>query len=189
MSAPTPLGQRVWFPYFRSIEGEHDSGYGLFEVGYVDAGRSRIILETRTDVVTIEPPSIGRVQLDHRAGRDEVMIGPAGNKQLWPYWKEVSAASAEIEWSEQPPKVALAPRMPVGPGEVDPHGRADLGGRTRAVPPDWPPQVFDGETAEREACRFIDRGGRSFTGDDRFSKPEPTDPAAAGERQTNVERE
>jgi hypothetical protein len=161
MREPTKLSERAWFVYFKSIAGEHDSGYGLFEVGYVDSAGSRIALNRTTDVVTIEPPRIGRVQLDHHPASDEVMIGPAGNKQLWPFWSEVSGAECKVEWTEHPPKLTFIQCMPRGPGEADPQGRADLRGKTRANPPPW--TALD---------------------------PEPTTPAEAGEGERHhVERE
>ena len=149
MSQSTELGQRVWFPYFRQTKGEHDSGWGLFEVGYVDQHRSRIILETRTDVVTIEPPSIGRVQMDHQPGADEVMIGPAGNKQLSPCWSEVSGAECRVDWSEHPPRFAFVQRLPIQTEEARREyreARGDGWGRPRQKPePTTPAEAGEGE--------------------------------------------
>jgi hypothetical protein len=146
MRQPTELPQRGWMPYVRVLEGAHESGWGLFEVGYVDGNGSRIVLSRKADVVLIEPPGVGKIAIDHDCGSTEVRFGEHDNKGLWPYWLDTKYSTAELGWTEHAPRFAFVQRIandPAGSQEENPPDR---------VP--FRPQVFDGETAAREAQRF-----------------------------------
>jgi len=96
------LADQDWIPYFRNIPGVHESGFGLFEVGYVGALGSVMVVGNTGDSIIIHPPARGKIALDHKVGCDRIQIAPHDCHGLFPRWKGVGRCGAELVWEQRP---------------------------------------------------------------------------------------
>jgi hypothetical protein len=123
------MGPSLWRPYFRMLPSVNESGWGNYEVGYIDQHGSRVVLGREVDAVQITAPPSGKISLDHENGSDCTCIGiPSDMPPVHPGWGDV-ASTAELQWSPYPVDVCVV--------RGDPETRCDTQGRDRVVPPPW----------------------------------------------------